>query len=344
MKHSRSFLSLIAALALTPVIATAQSIIINGQTFPLDTSQPVSVDPGTGDISVTTQDPVVCSVGGDPASISSFSLDPIVASQGDGNVTVQAFYTTTDATSCTGTSDSSSFLLNSDWDDQTLLTQSAGGEQAFQVNVDNLSTGSYTLTLQCSNAAGSDSATATFDVAEAQTGDCAGTAPTNLTRDTAIIPLSSDETTTFASIWGDFPGANTNNWRIRNGQYAALEFSTVGLSSNAIGQVSIQSGPDNPLGPHLYSISECPGDFGPNVPTNCRKVVDPAQQEELVWAMDPFSVQCDLEPNKTYYFNMVPAINLPSTRNPQWACGTDSNGQPVTNASFCAGKGTAREF
>jgi hypothetical protein len=107
--------------------------------------------------------------------------------------------------------------------------------------------------------------------------------------------------------------------------------------------VSSQLGTDDPYGPLIYSISECPGDFGPNVPDNCRRIVNPSQNQEIVWAIEPFSVQCDLELNKTYYFNIVPALELPTTQNPQWACGRDSNGQPVTNASFCAGKGNARE-
>jgi len=349
MKLSCLLLATILWLTMLPIPLDAQNININGQSFELDPNQAVSIDAATGDLTVSTLEDVVCSVGGasTPPTINGFSLSPAFASEADGTVQISAFYTTADATSCTGSGDPS-FLTNSTNWGQTLLTQSGDGEQTFQVDAGALGVGSYTVRLTCDNTAGPRSASTTFDIVEESGGgDCAGTAPTNLTQDESIDRLDrGKKTVTFASVYGEFGGASTHDLRIDRNEYAALSFATTSQTDQSFGDISIFDTPATPEGPYVVSISACPGDFGPDLASGCRKLMDPGFFNSFNWETIPSFEDpdiCSLDLNKSYYFNMVPAVELPDNRNPQWACGRNADGSPNTSAGSCAVKSTATE-
>jgi len=327
----------------------AQDLIINDEPCQLDGDFTLEIVPASGDVKITTQSPLECGgVAGAELAIDSFSINPATIGEGSGIAEITVSYTTTGATSCTGIlGDPGLINASSGWHNESVPAQSQNETFIVDTGAVQAESSPFDVSLRCSAGANTVTETTQLFVGAGAPppvpGSCDNVAPPSLTRDTAILVGTATETTQFSAVWGAFGGSGTTSYRIRNDQYAALEFTTNGQVPSSIGTVSLQPGTESREGPMLYTISECPGDFGPAVPAACRKLLEPQFQGSLVWAIEPTQplLQCDLEMNKTYYFNIVPTKSLPTTQDVEWTCFVDGSEDP--NVSFCAGKGTARE-
>lgn len=324
---------------LLPVMAAAQTVTINGQEFTLDPDVPLTIDPATGNVTLSTVEPLPePPPDSAPTIITPLSLTPTQASQDNGTIDVAATYVTEEAVSCEGRVGSPSFGLNTNWDELDLLLQSPQGQQTFQVDLGNLQATEYTLELRCENSTGSVNSLAQFEVTPGSSDECIGVAPASLTRDTRILAGSATfETLTFASLFGSFPGSVDKRITINRDQYAALQFNTNQINDDSVGAVILSTPAIFPIGPMLMTISECPGDFRPVLSDACRVLVNPFQNTGIFHAVEPFnSFQCDLELNTEYYLNIVPTVEIPGDSNPVWACGRDDDGDPNISASDCS--------
>ena len=117
-----------------------------------------------------------------------------------------------------------------------------------------------------------------------------------------------------------------------NRQYVAIKFTTDGLNPKAYGQFSVESAGAGVFRERvLATISQCPGDFNPEQVTGC--YLNPGTFSPFRWrAPDStgFSTDCVLEPDTTYYLNMLsstsPLGTLPEKIVPSEQCETERCG------------------
>lgn len=106
-------------------------------------------------------------------------------------------------------------------------------------------------------------------------------------------------------------------------QYVAIEFNTNGMSSTANGRVNFESaGASVRKEPVFVTISKCRGDFNADQPTGCYFT----PRSVFLWRApdSASSASCVLEPDTTYYFNMLssasPGDTPPADIEPIAAC------------------------
>ena len=304
--------------ALGPAFAEDLLVINDGEfTCELDPSVPININAATGDLEVTVLNAQDCF--GSPESPVA-PLAPALSRQvleGQQPGTVRLTWTTSEgAQSCTA---ASSPELSA-WSGNVPLGQNLTRD------IEQIPAGSYTLRLNCSNAAGdSPNAEVQFAISEPTTpGACDGRLPpqgwnritsgcsfTNVGTIISGVDCRIWSSTTTQGIWpADSPFLATSGIVRRlatqpgQKQYLAIEFNTNGLTANRTGQIkSSESGSfNNPR--RLWSISECPGDFNPAQPTGCYGVMDSIFH--IFWGGTSTSESCRLQPNTTYFLNLIP--------------------------------------
>jgi hypothetical protein len=282
----------------------------------------VTVSPATGDITV---DPVAdagtnndgwCPAGGTGGGSAPTFTTPLQANTnslpaGGGSVTLT--WAVTGATGCTASSSGVS-----GWN---------GNAVTSPTTVNLTAAGTYSFSVTCSNTNGSTSGgTVAVTVASSGGGtnpECsARPAPVGLTRQTTMtnynlggtlnqqnneFPLGgSINITGYVPLFGttfNQPNQVARLFLFPN-NYAALSFSTTGVSTGATGHISWEQ---VATGEFSAQISPCPGDFGFVADPNCKAS---GIASGLTWKIGTKPASnpgwyCYLDPNKTYYINVV---------------------------------------
>jgi len=270
---------------------------------------------------IATVDSLENCLGPAEPTITQFTVNGAASTTVDEGIDVNVAWDSSNTTSCTtgGTF--------SPW--AGLGTLDSSGQQL--VSTTGLSNNDFTLTLTCSSDQGSDTiddrviTVENSDVANA----CDNRPPIPGTRANSIVFNKDDNAFLYESVFDNtFPGSgNSQPVRLRNGFYVAMEFTTsAALQPGAFGRVEIA--PMQPLpggtattsAQRLWSISACPGDFrqlmlgedpgcvqgGPNF----------TEQGAFRFGGSDFEVDdgvCALEPNTTYFMNMLYTNQAPPT-------------------------------
>lgn len=288
----------------------------------------LQVDTATGDViaNVVSLDDCAGSV---TAAITNFTVDGNSSSTAvDEGDSVSVSWTSVNTGSC-----ASGGTLPA-W---TALGTSLPSSNTVSLTTAGLPNGNYTMTLACSSQQGLVSApnnplTVTVQNSSS-TGTCATRPPVSLTRASSIVNNANDNASLFESVFGPFPGSgNSQQVSMDDTKYAAMEFTTDGtIASSAFGSLelaTLQPLPNNTatggFAPRLWSISRCPGDFRKHVidTENGPGCVQggtgnfAVDQGPFKWGGSNYisdSGVCALEPNTTYYLNLLYTDQSPPT-------------------------------
>ena len=316
-------------------LATAQSssILLNNDDnteIVLQDGTNVQVDPITGNLTATPLDSTACtgtaSCDDVQVTVNQFNANPSTVTQG-ANVSFQ--WTSRGAWECEGAG-----LAGTTWNGTGKLPD---GNQS--VNTGPLSPATYTADLLCSNGPVMDQQSATFTVVEDSGGgpqnciDEGRVPPAGLSRDTTALSnifnqTFPDPTLTWDDLFGGaFPDSGSVYWKTQRDQYISLEFTTAGVATGTDGRLEL----NNPqssfnFGLSLVTFSQCPGDFLDQPDSDCKKLIN---NGGINWSVGTSGFnECELEPNTTYYLNVLHTTNEQPPF--QWQCGFPPNpGRPA---------------
>ena len=282
----------------------------------------LSLVPGGTDLTATgvTLSGTGCGGGGAPPTPNNFPLTVSAAPLTGTPFTVS--WSVTGATTCTGSASlNGGSTTLSGWTDVTSATSPR--------NPVATTVGTYTLSLTCSNTAGSvTSLPAIVVVAQGTGGNCpAGQATVSdihyLPEPPAHVRHTVD-LTLWDNIWGHISenddvspwpgvaGASPTIWSIGKTQYVGALFHTTSTLSLSGHYVNVSYG----AGPNLdMSISPTCGDFAP-AQAGCLKTNIPSDGSGMIyWRMqNPTTFWCALTPNADYYLNV--RFHDPTTTGP----------------------------
>ncbi|MDT8322314.1 MAG: hypothetical protein RQ826_17505 [Xanthomonadales bacterium] len=311
---------------------------LNTRTISLSAGSTVTISPLNGDIlaqpELGTEDWEACQGNGNSGTCqvaigTSFRVETPTVSQGSN---LNFSWDARGAWSCSGTLENSSgaAVTATTWDDNS--TKLPRGSQG--VGTGSLDPGDYTAFLNCVNGPTSDQSSVPFSISDPSPDvpqfclDEGRVPPPGMTRDTAIlwslgapsVELSTETRTWQQTFNGEFPQGNDRNTEVRRDQYAALLFNTGTASINQTGRVVF----NNPqftqtldVGQKIVTISQCPGDFGPQVDPDCRRVII---NEGLRWEVNTNGAfTCKLDPNTDYYLNVM-FVADPTASPLEWEC------------------------
>ncbi len=346
--RSTAMIALTLSLAAGPAMAQSQDRTLELQTddgliqIPLDTSVPMKLL-SEGDVSATAKAGFACPTGGascDDVQVSmstsnggAFTVSPGTVSHGS-NVNIQ--WDSRGAWSCEG-----SGLPGTAWNNSN--PKQPGGSQS--VNTGPLTPGTtYQVEVNCSNGPVSDSRTLALTVTEDTVpvpAGCEGVPALSSypgwSEATSILYNNSTHNPrVFADIFNQpFPGTpNTAILHMQKGRYAAIRFTTPSdLNHTNRGQFNGESaGQVYPFGGDqmIFSIASCPGVFDPQYvdqADKCLKKVNVSTPFYWAGPGHPYAqYDCELQPNTTYYLNILysqsPAGTMPPVQAP---CGGRSS-------------------
>ena len=293
-------------------IVTAQNLILDGQTIPLDSASSISIDPTTGNITATSDNgSLTCSEVGFPPTLT-LSANPTTVNSGDSSLL--SWTVNNNATSCT---------KSGAWNGSLTTAQMTNG--AHSVTVNNITTNSN-YNLICTNNFGSSPLRTASVTINGGNPNCTSQPPIlNGAEDFTIrlIPgatgNSNGTPSNPATYSGDYDEiAAGTGWpggvggqsfaTLSKNKYIAMRFTTD--NTNAISKLSITPS-GNGQGPGsqatTISISECPGDFTTHV-NQSRCLAVGGGIPNIRWSQNPATTStfhCLLDKNKTYYFNIV---------------------------------------
>lgn len=337
-------------------LALVSTAAVHGQddpTLTLDTTAeadirlkdgaPIRIDPATGALVVTPFDPnLSCGTAAcDDVQVAITSFQPA----GDSSNTIEAFTTqsltltwnTRGAWECRG---GGSGLAAAGWTTTSFdQPPTRSSTNPFALELSDLDLGgsneaTFDLTLECRNGGKFATESRKLIVRTATSTSCDGRdAPASLTQDLRLFRDLNTTTRTWKSVFGEaFPDGTTltHDGRIENGQYVALAFDTVGVSPGFLSTFGTQdttTSRDADVGNLVWSISQCPGDFGPALPDSCRGIVQPKGiPQKFRWQVGGTSFsRCVLEADAQYFINLVPARAVPDGQDVDWDCAGSSN-------------------
>lgn len=352
------------SVSLVSLLVTALAVVsvesVHGQeTLTLDTTteadirlkegSSVTIDPMTGALIVTPHDPdLSCGAPAcDGVQVAITGFQPT----GGANNTIEGFTTqelelrwdTRGAWECRG---AGSGLEVAGWTTTSFgQPPTRSSDNPFMLDLSTLDLGgadetTFDLTLECRNGDITDAGLPNFDrlsrnllVRTVTSASCDGRdAPPSLTQDLQLLKGDITTTRTWESVFGEqFPEGTTasNDGRIENGQYASLSLDTVDVAPGQLGNIKFQdttSTGDAEVGKVVWSISQCPGDFGPAVPDSCRGVVNPTGVLQFMrWQVGgTSSSRCVMEPDARYFINLVPGRVVPDGQDVDWECASSS--------------------
>lgn len=298
------------AFTVTP-LATAQSpqiFISDGSDECTAALVSLQVDTDNGNVTATVDSLEDCGGPGTP-SITSFTVNGSAsgATVNEG-VALNVSWDSVNTTSCA----SSGTLSN--W--ASLGSLASSGTRV--VSTTGLSNGNYSLTLSCSSAQGTIQAsnnplTATIQNSSSTNACDSRPPPPGMTRASTITVDFPGNAFFFGEVFGPWPGnGNSIRLRIPNSQYVAWQFTTGNHPSTAQGEMQIVpvSLNNTATGPKMWSVSQCPGDFRPFVIDDemgpgCVKGPTQGQFRFGGTSFRSSSTRCALEPNTTYFLNML---------------------------------------
>jgi hypothetical protein len=267
-------------------------VIIDGQHIQAADISNITIDPVTGDISVSAGGLYDVTPSGDTdpnagpsVVINSFTVNDTTILEG-GSVTLS--WNTTDADACTPS------LGGGGWGNKVITLP--GGSTSVTLNT----AASYTFRLDCSN----DTPSSTFrTVTVSVDSPIVDPGPTS-----CPTPTLSGSTTQWQSHFGQsWPSPNYAEvvTAIPRAGYLAIQFNTGSVVEDG-GVASIQH--TSTHGERLGAISECPGDFSQRLPdtlSNCTELWYIGGGIKWNTLAGDQSGQCDLEANTTYYLNLT---------------------------------------
>lgn len=134
-----------------------------------------------------------------------------------------------------------------------------------------------------------------------------------------------EDCTDYTSVFGGtpFPGTQIQQrFRLFTNTYAAFEFTTpLDLNGTHTGAFTAEVYALVAAGTRLMSISDCPGDFDAGR-LDSRCILSRSGPETLRWQGADDSFRCPLEPDTTYYLNILYSNDQPGTPMNQigWDC------------------------
>lgn len=240
---------------------------------------------------VRSSNVIVTATSASAVSITGFSASPATINEGDFTT---LSWTTVNAVSCTASNGGGG------WAGSTITVPS--GNKQITLTTE----GDYTFTLTCQGTGSGNTAimNTAVTVNPAGTACSAGSLSGTIVAWTDVFSVA-------------FPGPSYENQFVtvpRLG-YHALAFNSGSVADD--GKISSVETTQT-IGVRLGSISQCRGDF--DVPSECKKVWGIGGG--IRWATNGRSGACQLEPNKTYYFNITytDGVNPASTTCTQSPC------------------------
>lgn len=328
--------------------AVAKQLILETEPEPtvIELIGTVSLDALTGNLRATPEDPAVCSGDGSgdggtgcncdcegvQVDVTSFTANnqgtTLTVNQG---TDVRFRWQSRGAWACEG----SGFP---GWNGTGKAPSNASGQL---VSTTDVAPGTYNPELVCDNGA-NDSSSLTVIIEDGppsggETASCEDRGPpAGWNLQIECVYNSSSDCRQFANLWGAWPGSPgiTRNFYVNssnNGRrYVAMRFDSGNLSPSKKGAIQLnvpQFGVGIDAGPILFSISECPGDFHKSqlddaMGPGCRQhntVDNWGFNTEFRWGGTDYTStlgRCGLEPNKTYYLNILYANPTPNTTHP----------------------------
>lgn len=346
MNRIRFALALVILAVVSQHSATAQTTIELDQdgspflTIPLDDTQPVTIDPLTGELHAAAASGFSCTTGGgcEDVQISFASPDGGFFTVDGGNSTsvpetgsVTFDWGARGAWECQGTG-----LPGTTWNGAGKLPFGP-----FTVSVSDLEPGAYDAGLTCSNGPGNTASATLVRVnvqessiqipAECEGRQPAQAVPAQICESNGVFgPNTTINCFFYASLFGDaFPGTGqAKDFFLERDQYVALEFDTTGLTqSNGGWAVEGASIPPTSGGNRIMTISQCPGDFDQDaieseMGPGCY-VKTGGFTPSVTWKRaGTVGSQCELDLDRTYYLNIIftsdPAGTPPGTLD--WSC------------------------
>lgn len=293
---------------LSPSIFAGQLLIQPGDIVcSISAETPVTIAPN-GDVTVTITDADTCLPQAGPPAAPMLSLDVLSA---DEPGEVRLTWTSSDsASSC----EASSSPALADWNGSVPL-----GENRTR-NISGLAAGNYTFNLSCANSSGSSPlAEASGTILSTAPAECSNRPPpagwTRLTSGCKFVVGSGFQgdcrswTSLFGGEFLDVVGGTqrlaTN--RLNPNHYLAIQFNSGNLSPTAEGSItSDRAGGMMELHFRMFSISTCPGDFDQaavSAETGCYGQL--SSSRHIFWGGTSSARACKLEPNTTYYLNII---------------------------------------
>lgn len=274
----------------------------------------LTVNPISGNVTATPADPAACTgiVGPtcDDVDVEVLSLTRSQAAVPQGT-NVQMTWSSRGAWSCTG-----SGLPGTTWNSGGKLP---GDSQTIATGP--LDPDTYTVVITCENGPVTDQASVQLEILDPNPDvpqfciDQGRVPPLGMTQDTTILwgsgqfaaPLPTETVSWLGTFGANFPNGNNRNMEIVRDRYAQLVFNSGNLANGASGRLLFNTPQFSfgvlTSGQWLITMSECPGDFGPQPDPNCR---DDGFNGRFSWQRNAGSSSaCNLQPNKTYYLNML---------------------------------------
>jgi len=147
---------------------------------------------------------------------------------------------------------------------------------------------------------------------------------TSLVRTRDVLMNNSEEDGfIYSGVFGwEFPGFNSpqKDFRLEPGSYASIQFTTPSDLSGA-GKWTFNELTGTAGGSRLVAISPCEGDFRPqDLPSHC--VLHRTTDQQFRWTTSPDDQAngCLIEPNKTYFLNIIYSEDQPGTWPVGWDC------------------------
>ncbi len=309
----------IAFLATSIHAQTSDSIsleILNAENtlIPLDPAVPVTINPNNGNLVVAPIDPLACTTTA-TANCSDVRVENVTLVAEPSNVSqgqqVTLRWDSRGAWDCQGTlrdSDTNTLITSTDWDDVI----SRLPQDSVDVLTSSLDPDTFLAGIECRNGPVSQSATAQFTVTDPNPNvpqfciDQGRVPPAGMSQDLAILYHSNTPTTEWESTWGQpFPDGNQRNVAVDPDRYVAISFDTGSLPIGT--RVSPNfSDPQFSTrvvgGDKMVTVSECPGDFGPQADSGCRVTLGGGAFRFEVGGDNGF---CNLQQNTVYYLNIL---------------------------------------
>ena len=303
---------IILSMLIFNTIVTAEDLILDGRTIPLDSTSTLSIDPITGNIIATSANgDLTCSEVGFPPTLS-LSASPSAVNSGESSVV--SWTLGNDATTCT---------KSGGWSGNFTGADVTNGTHSQTMSNLTLST---TYNLVCSNNFGSSPQRSTIVSVNGGNPNCVTQPPIlngnedfsiKIVRGTAFgQPGSPPNPLTYDGTYDDiapgvgWPGVlgTQSDANLTKNNYIAMQFNTD--TTNATARFSLTT-PGNAQGPPTtattVAISECPGDFTEHLgQSRCLSVG--GANPNLTWSQNPAAnavLNCKLDKNKTYYLNIV---------------------------------------
>lgn len=311
--------------------------------IPLDPVQSVTIDPDSGNLVVTPADPLACtaSSAADCTDVRvenvTLTAEPSNVSQGQ-EITLR--WDSRGAWDCQGVlsdSDTGALITSTDWDD--VIPRDPRGSDGILTST--LDPDTFVAEIECRNGPKSQSATAQFTVTDPNPDvpqfciDEGRMPPTGMTQDKAIVYNDSRTTTEWGGTWGQpYPDGNQRNIAVEPDRYVAIAFDTGSVPVGTTVRTSIsdpQFSTTVAPGDKMITVSECPGDFGPQPDSGCRVVMSGGQFTHTIGGDNGF---CNLEQGTVYYLNILYTDqNLtthPDSSPTNWFCTGGVNGDTAT--------------